>query len=122
MWDYRAKLVRVKDGDTQVYLLDKGHRESLEIDGRLLGVFAPDRNDAGYKECTDFAKEWFNINDRGLEWPYVVTFSRIKDGSHELLTLGRYVCVVTSIVSSANLNLEMQSFIARNGYPGGIGS
>ncbi|MFI0968062.1 hypothetical protein ACH4S8_42970 [Streptomyces sp. NPDC021080] len=78
MWDYRASVLRVKDGDTLRILVDRGFDETREIDLRLgPDVYAPEKRDPGGPETRDFAAAWVDARDEG-EWPFVVTLQRTK--------------------------------------------
>lgn len=118
MWDKRAVLVRVKDGDSFVALLDQGFRDTKEIDVRLYGVYTPERGEEGFYECRDFAKLWFDHEAQlvGAKWPFVVTTVRMKTVDREQTSFERYLATVTSLDGSRNLNLEMTTFAEQNGY------
>lgn len=121
MWDRRARLDRVKDGDTFVAVLDQGFGDSKQIDVRLLGVYAPERGQLGFEDCTAFTRRWLDgeASSTGARWPFVVTTARMPVADREQSTLGRYVATVTSLDGSRNLNIALAAFIAENGYPRG---
>jgi endonuclease YncB( thermonuclease family) len=123
MWDKRAALVRVKDGDTLVALLDQGFRDTKEVDVRLYGVFCPERGQDGYSECKQFTQAWIEHEEQmaGTKWPFVVTTMRMKTVDREQTTLERYVATVTSLDGTRNLNLEVEAFRESKGYPPGAG-
>lgn len=117
MWDKRAQLVRVKDGDTFVAVLDQGFRQTLEIDVRLLGVYAPEKGEPGWAECTNFTADWLGREAAsGATWPFVVTTVRMARTDREQTTLERYLCTVTSLDSTRHLNAELVEFIHAAGY------
>lgn len=118
MWDKRAQLVRVIDGDTFVAVLDQGFRDTKEITVRLYGVYLPERGEEGFAECTAFTQRWLDAEAArtGAPWPFVVTTSRMVRADREQTTLERYVCTVTSLDSSRNLNLEVAEFADSQGY------
>jgi endonuclease YncB( thermonuclease family) len=60
MWDRRATLYDVHDGDTVTVVLDQGFGDTKRIKVRLLGVYAPELNETGGTDCRNFVKEWFN--------------------------------------------------------------
>jgi len=111
-------LIRVKDGDTFVTVLDQGFRDAKEIDVRLYGVYCPERGEDGYVECREFTQRWFDseVARSGAKWPFVVTTHRMKVADREQTTLERYVATVTSLDGSRNLNLELQDFVIQRGY------
>lgn len=121
MWDRRARLVRVKDGDTIVAVLDQGFRDEKEIDVRLLGVYAPELHETGGPECKTFVEKWF-AQLPFVEWPCIVTTVRMKTVDAEQMTFDRYVALVNSLDMSQSLNVEICEFIRLNGFPGGVGA
>ena len=122
MWDRRAALVRVKDGDTFVARLDQGFRDVKEIDVRLYGVYCPERGEPGYQECRDFTQAWMDHEAQvaGTAWPLVVTTHRMRTVDREQTTLERYVATVTSLDGSRNLNLDLAAFVLDHGFGSGI--
>lgn len=110
MWDRRASLVRVKDGDTFVAVLDQGFRDTKEIDVRLYGVWAPEMGEPGGPETKAFVEQWFTSLPAG-KWPFIVTTMRMKVADREQTTLERYVANVTSLDGSRSLNLEVNAFV-----------
>jgi len=57
-----------------------------------------------------------------LRFPFVVTTARGPRSDREITTLERYVATVETLDHSHNLNMDVQSFITAQGYPGGIGA
>jgi endonuclease YncB( thermonuclease family) len=121
MWDRRAKYVSNHDGDTVTMLLDQGFRDNKEITVRLLGVFAPELSQTGGKDCQDYVEGWF-YKFNHVTWPFIVTTARMKVADKEQMTLDRYVGTITTLDGSNNLNVDVQAYITRNGYSGGVGS
>ncbi|AKY03759.1 endonuclease [Streptomyces phage Amela] len=121
MWDRRAYVEAVKDGDTLKVRLDQGFGDTKSLDLRLYGVFAPESRQPGGKETRDFVLDWLNQNDPdGDEWPFVVTTRRVKADTHEVTTLGRYVGILHDVEGRC-LNDDINDFVAENGYGTGIG-
>ena len=121
MWDRRAHVVRVKDGDTLVVLLDQGFRDTKEIDVRLLGVYAPELHDTNGGAATKmWVESWIAHYAGDLTWPFIVTTSRTLD--HETKTFDRYVATLQTIDGSHSLNIEVQQYIEQQHYSGGTGS
>lgn len=118
MWDRRASLVRVKDGDTIVARLDQGFRDDKEIDVRLLGVYCPEKHEPGYAECRDFTEAWLKSEKTrsGAEWPFVVTTTRMKIADKEATSLERYLATITSLDGSRSLNAAVETFRIAKGY------
>jgi micrococcal nuclease len=77
MWTYRARPIRVVDGDTIDVDIDVGFRITMRHRLRLLGVNTPEprgaTRDAG-RAATEFVLDWMDaaaeIDD---EWPVTVT-------------------------------------------------
>jgi endonuclease YncB( thermonuclease family) len=124
VWDKRAQITSVHDGDTITAVLDQGFRTTQEITVRLLGVWAPELKEVGGADCLAFVIAWVNQVKASTSavWPFIVTTIRLKNDTKEVETLGRYVCVVTDITGSRNLNTEVQAYVASKGYGGGTGS
>lgn len=120
MWDYRAQVTDIHDGDTITVLLDTGFsNRRVETALRLLDVYAPELSQPGGQECRNFVVTWIAHRNTG-EWPFVCTTARIKSDAHEVTTLGRFVGTLTSGIES--LNDAITEFIAANGFGGGIGT
>lgn len=118
MWDYRARVDRVVDGDTVDATLDLGFNINVHVSLRLLDTFAPEHDQPGGPETAAFVKAW--LAKYPGEWPLTVTTSRIKSDAHEQMSFDRYVALVT--VGFDSLNADVESFVKANGYGGGIGS
>lgn len=58
---YKAKLIRVVDGDTIDFNIDLGFRIWTQQRVRLLDVDSPERKFPGFNESTEFTKQWFDI-------------------------------------------------------------
>ena len=52
MYEYRAKLKRVVDGDTVDFVVDLGFSVHMDIRTRLLGVDTPERGHPDWKKAT----------------------------------------------------------------------
>lgn len=111
MWDRRAQLLWVKDGDTIQAALDQGFGDTKEIAVRLLGVWAPELTQPGGPETKVFVQDWFAALPLS-KWPFVVTTIRMKATDREQMTFDRYVAVVTSIDGSRNLNADVTAWLA----------
>ncbi|MFI0553411.1 hypothetical protein [Streptomyces scabiei] len=120
MWDYRAAVLKVKDGDTVRVLLDRGFDETKAIDLRLLETWAPEKRDPGGPEVKDFAVDWASRRSNGT-WPFVVTLERTEKSDHEVVTLGRYVGTLAT-PEGESLGEAVNAFVAEHGYGHGIGA
>lgn len=121
MWDRRARVVEVTDGDTLKVVLDQGFGDTKEISVRLLGTFAPESSQVGGKETKAFVQAWVAAQPAAT-WPVVVTTALTRSGQHEVQSFARYLGTVTSLDGTDNLNAEVSAFVAAHGFPGGIGS
>lgn len=121
MWDRRARVDRVKDGDTLVVVLDQGFNDTKQIDLRLLGVYAPELHDVnGGAAAKAYVEKWLDTYGEGIKWPFIVTTARTND--HETKTFDRYVCTLTTIDGSRSLNIDVQQYVIEQHFSGGIGS
>jgi len=121
MWDRRAELLNVHDGDTVKVVLDQGFGDTKTINVRLLNVFAPELKQAGGADVRDFVTSWFNQLPL-VAWPFIVTTTRLRTADKEDTSFDRYVGVITSSDGTRNLNQDVQAYIHAKGYPGGTGS
>jgi len=119
MWDRRAKLVRIHDGDTITVVLDQGFRDTKEIDLRLFGVHAPELKEVGGPETRDFVFDWFLPLSTKVTWPFIVTTVRMPIADREMTTLERYLGTVTDTINR-NLNVDVMAFVASKGYGPGM--
>ena len=122
MWDKRAKIASVHDGDTVTVILDQGFGDTKEIAVRLLGVYAPELSQVGGSETRAFVDDWvrkYNVFLNG--WSFVVTTARGPRSDKEKTTLSRYLALVETVDHGHNLNVDVQAFVDSNGYTGGIG-
>ena len=120
MWDKRAKVLSIHDGDTLTMLLDQGFGQTTEIQVRLLGVFAPELKQVGGEDCHKFVSDWVEKNAFGYKWPFIVTTVRGARSDKETSTLGRFVGIIETIDHHNNLNADIQGYVLECGYAGGI--
>lgn len=120
MWDYRAQVTDVHDGDTITVLLDTGfNNRRMETALRLLDVFAPELSQPGGPETRDFVQTWVAARS-APQWPFVCITARIKSDAHEVTTFGRYVGIL--LADGESLNDAVTAFVTANGYGGGTGA
>lgn len=123
MWDRRASIVDVHDGDTVTAVLDQGFGDTKEIKVRLLGVYAPELRQNGGIETRAFVARWLDETAvAGADFPYIITTARTVRSDIEQSTLGRYVATVTNHDGTRSLNAEVMEFVAARRYAGGTGS
>lgn len=119
---WRVKPLSGHDGDTIYLLVDKGGvnetNEKWRI--RLKDVFAPELGEPGAFETLEFVNLWLVANSDNTEWPFYLETFRTPRSDKDVVTLGRYVGVVTA-ANGRVLNSDIIEFIAANGYGGGIG-
>lgn len=100
-YTFRAALVRVIDGDTQVYRLDfRAHRYG-DMVVRLLGVNTPETigvtAEQG-KAASSFARRWL-LDAGNTEWPLVIETKLDQDDKY-----GRLLGTVYRVMDGKNLN------------------
>lgn len=125
MWDYRARVVDVHDGDTLTVELDLGFRLAAKVDVRLQDVYAPELRQHGGTETKAYVQGWVDTMERnyyGHDWPFIVRTLRKKDDSEEVTTFDRYVAVVTDLGGTDCLNVAVEDYVKANKFPGGTGS
>lgn len=100
IWAYRARLVRVIDGDTLDLVIDAGFRSTREERVRLLGVNTPEvkgaTRQAGVAART-FVEDWLSRVAEGDEWPLIVQ-------THKGDAFGRYLARLWRRSDGACLN------------------
>jgi micrococcal nuclease len=57
MYEYRAKVDRVVDGDTVDFIVDLGFHINIKIRGRLIGVNTPERGEEDWAKATLMCKQ-----------------------------------------------------------------
>jgi len=106
-FNYRAKIVRVVDGDTVIMEIDLGFHVTANVSVRLLGVDAaesyrgtPSERERGHYAKT-FVESWVYRNARTpevkLEWPFVLSSSK----GH---SFGRWLGRVWAVASGEELS------------------
>lgn len=120
MWDRRAAVLEVTDGDTVLVDIDQGFGDTKEFSLRLLGVWAPEKKEPGGAETRAFIEKWVADRIGAKRWPFVITTIRVRDDSHEVRTFARYVGTLD--YGNESLNVAIMAFVAANGYGGGTGS
>lgn len=116
MWEYRAVLLRIVDGDSAVLLFDQGLGGRQEEEVRLIGVSAPERPDPGGPESREFTARWFLNCSPILRWPLMVrTVPNTSREPNERRTFVRYLAEVTDAVDQDRcLNAELAAWLAQH--------
>lgn len=102
--EYRAKLVRVIDGDTVVFLIDQGFYNWTEQHIRVNGVDCPERTDrVRWAAATDFTLSWLDEHAQ----PYVLlTPQKVSDDVFRQ-TFARFVAGVYSMDKEHSLAADL---------------
>ena len=116
MWDYRARLVRVVDGDSVFAEMDVGFGARVEEEIRLIGVSAPEHYQPGGLECRDFTAAWFKQLSATRKWPVAVrTTPNTTLEPLERRTFVRYLAVISDITEPDRvLNADLATFLAQH--------
>jgi hypothetical protein len=72
MWQYRAAVVRVLDGDSLIILADTGFNGRQEEHIRLLDVHAPEMSELGGLDTFGFVAEWCARLPADVRWPLII--------------------------------------------------
>lgn len=97
MWTYRAKIVRVVDGDTLDLRIDLGFRVEMDVRVRLSGVNTPERGHPDWLRACGVTRDWCAVASSA--WPLLVTTAKTEK-------YGRWLAVVTD-VSGRSLNDQL---------------
>jgi hypothetical protein len=116
VFDYRARLVRVVDGDSAVLEFDTGFGGRQEEEVRLLGVSAPEHYQVGGLQCRDFAAAWFGQGSGTRTWPlHVITVPNTTLEPNERRTFVRYLATVSDVVAPSRvLNVDLGRFLTQH--------
>lgn len=119
MWLYRAKLVRVIDGDTIETVIDYGFRSQGRWQLRLLGVDTPERGEPGWAECTKYVGDWLtyhsmntvghSMSNDSLQWPLAI-WTRKGD------SFWRWLSEVYCNSCGQHLNRWVADYVAARGW------
>ncbi len=96
LWHYRARVIRVIDGDSLLMELDTGFHTTRWESVRVLGVDAPEMvgaSRAAGLEARAFVQAW---TDEPGTWPFLVRTTKTD-------SFGRYLADVVRIRDGANL-------------------
>lgn len=107
LWHYRAKLIRVIDGDTLVVLVDTGFWGRQEVHVRLIDVYA--RELRAYGGVTDREKLVRALANLSGEWPLRVVTLQKEKSTGEVTTFERYVGEVFIADTMASVNVMLNS-------------
>jgi hypothetical protein len=124
MWNYRAAVLDVLDGDTVRALIDTGLHGRQQEDLRLKDVWAPEKRQTGGPETTEFVRGWLAACDVRRRWPIEVdTEPNTNPEPDEQRSFVRYIAEVRNIATGQSLNEAVRGFLtAHPGWGGGVGS
>lgn len=111
MWEYRAAIVSVIDGDTIRVLADTGFSGRHEVDLRLLRVLAPELDEPNGLEVRNFVTGWI-YSLPSLRWPlHIETSVTTVPEPTEKRSFIRYLAEVKSISNGASLNDAILNYL-----------
>lgn len=114
MWEYRARVESVHDGDTLTLLIDTGFGGRQEEAIRLLNVFAPELDEVGGPEVHMFVLAWLSRHEQASErrWPFMVRTEVTRtDEPNQKRTFTRYVGTVWDIATQDVLNEAVNHYL-----------
>jgi hypothetical protein len=103
MFDYRAAVVHITDGDTIRLLIDMGMYVRTEQAIRLLNVYAPESSTSEGRIAKVQLTKWVTDHNHGETWPLQVVTQKDKQ------TFNRYIGEVTCLKCHDVLNNHMRS-------------
>lgn len=98
LWHYRAKPVRVIDGDTLILLVDTGFGSRHEATIRLAGIDAPELISEEGKRAKEALIEMI---DSSAEWGLRVTTKKLRTGT-DAMSFARYLGDVQVVADSGD--------------------
>ena len=123
MWDRRARVQRVIDGDTLEVVLDQGFGDTKRIIVRLKDCHAPERGQEGYKETKRYLTDWCIAASSGTRtWPFIVTTYRTQSDVEDM-TFNRYVAELLSTDDTGRpigrASTAVNDYVSSHAYPPG---
>jgi hypothetical protein len=121
MWEYRAALTEILDGDTIRLWVDLGcfvGRHHMDV--RLLGVSAPELRDPGGPETKDFVQAWMYTLNPDLSWPMLINTQTTKvTEPTEKQSFTRYIADIRNITNGDHLNAQLRHWLSQHPEWGG---
>lgn len=112
MYEYRAKVIDVVDGDTLRLAVDLGCDTTLKMTVRLWGINCPEMSTQGGAAAKDFAINWLIREVGYLNDPnYWVILRTVKDKKEKY---GRYLGVVYG--SEGAYGVSLNTALAEAGH------
>jgi hypothetical protein len=114
MYTYRAELIEAHDADTLRLEIDLGFHVHTQQDVRLLAVSAPELNQPGGQEATQWVRGWMTRCLPG-RWPLLVatTLTRTAEPD-ERRTFTRYLGTVSDPSDGRILNADLADYLAQH--------
>ena len=109
MYRYRAKLIRVVDGDTIVFAVDLGFKIWMERHVRLYQINTPELRGLNYKK----AKEVKKFVEDVLASAVAICIETIKDKKGKY---GRYLAIVEYIPADNSAPIYLNEQLKEMGY------
>lgn len=109
MYEYRATVIRVVDGDTVDLRVDAGFGMGLNDRFRLAGIDAPERGKPGGTEATAWLTEKLNTRAEVI----------IKTSKDSREKYGRYLAEIFLLGDATSLNHQMIQVGHATAYEGG---
>lgn len=112
MWEYRAQITKVVDGDTVDVKVDLGFAVTISQRVRLAGLDAPERYTELGRACVRYVLDWvtFQQNDALTPFPITLRSERPMAGDK----YGRYLATVVGPDGTVLNNLLVSSGHARS--------
>ena len=95
MYEYRAKVDRVIDGDTVDFIVDLGFNVTIKIRGRFAGVDTPERGHPDWSKATAKCRELLRNVGNPSSWSTqdeIVTIRTSKTGKY-----GRWIVEIPGV-------------------------
>lgn len=115
IWAYRARLVRVIDGDTLDVTIDQGLHTHRTERLRLLGVNTPEVKGATRPAglaAAGYVTSWLGAVPAGAEWPLIVRTAKSDTFGRWLATVWRSsdgACLNEALLTSGHATVFMDS-------------
>ena len=92
MYEYKATVDRVVDGDTVDFIVDLGFSVKIKIRGRLAGVDTPERGQADFLTATVRCRELLKKASAAFPYEGKVVIKTNKTGKY-----GRWIVHITGV-------------------------
>lgn len=109
MYEYKAKVINVVDGDTVDMIVDLGFYHTFEQRFRLYGIDTPERGQEGYAEAKGFLAEL--VRDKNV----VIRTLRNTKGAEQVDKYGRWLVQIYLPVSGV-ISQDVNTTLVREGY------